>query len=163
MIVMTGLRERALAVARALDEGGLTLAVAESCTGGAVADALTDVPGISNSFLLGVVAYSDGAKTGVLSVSQQVLDKHGAISPQAAAAMAEGVREVAGSTLSVGVTGAAGPDAPEGIPVGLVYTAVAREGGETSVREHRCRGDRHSVKREAATLALEHILDMLNG
>jgi PncC family amidohydrolase len=137
---------------------GLTVAVAESCTGGLVADAITDVPGSSGYFVGGVVAYADDAKARLLGVSTDVLAAHGAVSAQVARAMAEGVRERFGSAIAASVTGIAGPDGgTDAKPVGLTYVAVADAGG-VDVRRHVWTGDRHENKLSSAAAVLAALL-----
>ena len=105
---------------------GITVATAESCTGGLVAHALTEVPGSSAYVRGGIVAYANDVKAEQLGVPQAALEAHGAVSAQVAVAMAEGARERLHADLGVGVTGVAGPDGgTEEKPVGLVYVAVA--------------------------------------
>ena len=133
---------------------GLTLATAESCTGGLVAHLITEVAGSSAYLRGGVVAYADEVKTAQLGVPAEVLAAHGAVSAQVARAMAEGVRERFGTDLGVAVTGIAGPDGgSDAKPVGLVYVAVAGL-GEPTVRRFLWTGDRASNKRASAEAAL---------
>ncbi|HET6781459.1 MAG TPA: competence/damage-inducible protein A [bacterium] len=113
-------------VGRLLTDRGVTLAVAESCTGGLIAKRLTDVSGSSAYFLEGIVAYSNDAKRDLLSVQSSVIEEYGAVSAEVAEAMARGVRERAGSTLGLSVTGIAGPDGGTATkPVGLVFLGLA--------------------------------------
>ena len=138
---------------------GLTLATAESCTGGLLAERLTEVPGASRTFLGGVVAYTDAFKTGLADVSPATLADHGAISGQTAQALAEGIRARAGAAVGVGITGLAGPSTPTSGPdatkaVGLVYVAVAGL-GPTEVRELKLTGDRERIRLWASQHALE--------
>ena len=120
---LRALAERLQAVCLAT---GLRVAFAESCTGGRVGDALTDVAGSSGYVAGGVVAYDDGAKEALLGVPRDVLAAHGAVSAQVALAMAEGARTRFATNLAVSVTGIAGPGgATPGKPVGLTYVAVA--------------------------------------
>src|SRR5207342_940104 len=109
---------------------GFTIAVAESCTGGMVASALTAIPGSSGYFLGGVVSYADEAKRDLLGVEPGILAAHGAVSAQVARAMAEGARARFGAAVAASVTGIAGPDGgtPEK-PVGLTYIGIADDGG----------------------------------
>lgn len=117
-------------VVRALRERGLTLATAESCTGGSIAAKLTDVPGSSACFRGGVVAYANDAKVALLGVDAGVLAEHGAVSEPVARAMAEGARARFGADLALATTGISGPDGgTEEKPVGLVYIALASERG----------------------------------
>jgi PncC family amidohydrolase len=139
--------------------GERTVSVAESCTGGLVAHAITLVPGASGYFLGGVVSYSDEVKRAVLGVPADVLDSHGAVSAQVASAMAVGVRARLGSTLGAGVTGVAGPDGGSAEkPVGLVYVAVVDDAG-MDVRRYRWPGDRAANIEESARAVLELMLE----
>jgi CDP-diacylglycerol--glycerol-3-phosphate 3-phosphatidyltransferase len=138
----------------ALRRARLTIAVAESCTGGLVGSRITDEPGSSAYFLGGVIAYSDEVKRAQLGVAAELLERVGAVSPEVAQAMAEGARSRFGAALAVSVTGIAGPGgAGERKPVGLTYIAVASARGST-VREYRFKGDRLANRRAAATQAL---------
>src|SRR5580700_12009634 len=110
---------------RALTEAGLTIAVAESCTGGLFGAVLTAVAGSSAYVRGGVIAYADEVKAEHLGVGRHLLATHGAVSPEVAGAMASGVRVRYEATLGVGITGVAGPDASEHKPAGLVFVAVA--------------------------------------
>jgi CDP-diacylglycerol--glycerol-3-phosphate 3-phosphatidyltransferase len=137
-----------------LRQQGLTVSVAESCTGGMVGALITDQPGSSTYFVGGVIAYSDEVKRSQLGVSPDLLKRVGAVSSEVAQAMAEGARSRFGTDLAVGVTGIAGPDSDGSAkPVGLTYVAVASAGGSAS-REYRFHGDRRSNRRQAAEQAL---------
>jgi nicotinamide-nucleotide amidase len=137
---------------------GLTVATAESCTGGLVAHLLTEVPGSSRYLRGGIVAYADDVKRGALDVPDAVLAAHGAVSAQVALAMAEGVRVRIGTDLGVGVTGVAGPDGgSEAKPVGLVYVAVVGH-GPAEVRRCLWAADRTENKRLSAEAAMELLL-----
>jgi nicotinamide-nucleotide amidase len=117
-------------VGRLLREAGRTLAVAESCTGGLIARLVTDVPGSSDYFLGGVVAYANDAKQALLGVPRELIEKHGAVSDAVARAMAEGVRQRFGASLGVATTGISGPGGgSHEKPVGLVHVALARAEG----------------------------------
>lgn len=134
-----------------------TLAVAESCTGGLVAQRITSVPGASRSFLGGAVVYSDPLKTAFANVPPELIARYGAVSPEAAAAMAEGIRKRTGATLGLGVTGIAGPTGgTENKPVGLVYFAVS-DAQSTESYDRTFRGDRDRVRQWAAQQALDLI------
>lgn len=151
-------------VSALLREKGRTLAAAESCTGGLIAKRLTDVPGASAAFLGGVVSYTNGVKAGVLGVPRDLLDRYGAVSAPVARAMAEGVRRVTGSDLSVSVTGLAGPDGDDrGNPVGTVYVGLSWQGGSL-VRHLTLGGDRARIRLLAASNALDiirrHLCDL---
>jgi nicotinamide-nucleotide amidase len=141
-----------------LTSRGLTLSVAESCTGGLVAALVTDQPGSSAYFLGGVVAYANEVKREELGVPAALLTRYGAVSKEVALAMAEGVRSRFGTSLSASVTGIAGPDAEGSKPVGLTYVAVASERG-SSCNEYMFSGDRWSNRRQAADEALRLLLE----
>jgi nicotinamide-nucleotide amidase len=134
-----------------------TLAVAESCTGGLVAQRITGVPGSSRSFLGGAVVYSDPLKTSFANVPPELIAQHGAVSSEVACAMADGIRKRTGATLGVGVTGIAGPTGgTEQKPVGLVYFAVS-DVQKTDSFNRTFRGDRDRVRQWAAQQALDLI------
>jgi nicotinamide-nucleotide amidase len=137
-----------------LRERGLTVATAESCTGGLVASRLTAVPGASDVFLGSVVAYSNAVKAAQLGVSADVLDTFGAVSAEAAAAMADGARERLGADVAVAVTGVAGPGGgtPDK-PVGLVFIHAAGPQGDRTLRLD-FPGDRETIRGRAAVAAL---------
>jgi len=141
-------------VLRLLRERGLTLATAESCTGGLVAARLTDIPGSSDVFVGSVVAYANEVKEGALGVPADVLRAHGAVSAETAAAMAAGVRTRLAADVGVSVTGVAGPDGgtPEK-PVGLVHLHASGPGGGRNLRLD-LPGDRETVRGRAAVAAL---------
>ena len=142
---------------------GLTIAVAESCTGGLVADAITDVPGSSAYFLGGVVSYSNSAKEAMLDVPSDVLAAHGAVSAQVGRAMAAGARARFGADLAAAVTGVAGPDGgTEAKPVGLTYVAMAGPSG-ADVRRFQWSGDRAANKMASAEAVLELLVEWAAG
>jgi len=138
---------------------GLTVAAAESCTGGLIGAAITTVPGSSGYFLGAIVAYADAAKIALLDVPPATLEAHGAVSAQAAVAMAAGARDRLAATLAVSVTGIAGPDGGSPAkPVGLTYVALAGpSGGE--VRRLVLAGDRDAVRDAAAAAALSWLVE----
>ena len=143
------------AVGDLLQDAGLTVAVAESCTGGLVGKRLTDIPGSSGYFLGGVVAYDNRVKTDVLGVPARTLTDKGAVSEEVAAVMAEGVRRLVGSDCSLSTTGIAGPDGgSEEKPVGLVYIGSVVN-GITLVERFRLVGEREQVRERAAFAALD--------
>jgi len=145
-------------VIRLLSERGSTVAVAESCTGGLIGDRLTDVPGSSAAFLMGVVAYANEAKVGVLGVRPETLATDGAVSVQTAEEMAAGVRRISGADLGIATTGIAGPGGgTEEKPVGTVCIGMAWEGGGWSRRYNLGTRDRGWVKQATAQLALDLI------
>ena len=129
-------------IGRILKASGKTISTAESCTGGAVASMITSVPGSSEYFLGSVVSYANSVKTGVLGVPDEIIEKHGAVSEECVKAMAEGVRKVTGSDISVATSGIAGPGGGSNEkPVGTVWIGVSSEIGTEAFR---ClfRGDR---------------------
>jgi nicotinamide-nucleotide amidase len=141
-----------------LTDRGLTLSVAESCTGGLLATLVTDQPGSSAYFLGGVVAYANEVKRDEVGVAAALLTRYGAVSKEVALAMAEGVRSRFGTALSASITGIAGPDGEGSKPVGLTYIAVATEGG-SSCNEYMFTGDRWSNRRQAADEALRLLVE----
>jgi len=156
--VYTDREEEALeaVVGRLLSERRLTLATAESCTGGLVAERLTRVPGSSAYFVGGVVAYSDAVKTALLGVPAALLAEHGAVSEPVARAMAEGARRALGSDWALAVTGVAGPGGgSDEKPVGTVDLAWAGPGGATDHRRVRFLGARERVRALSAQAVLE--------
>lgn len=145
-------------LAAALVNHNLTLATAESCTGGGLSHLLTAIPGASSFFIGGVIAYQNEVKIHWLGVPQETLTNHGAVSSQTAAAMAEGCRCRFKADIAVSITGIAGPSGgTPNKPVGLVYIAVATE-ASTRTAEHQFPGDREQVRSDAIAMALELIL-----
>jgi nicotinamide-nucleotide amidase len=145
---------------RLLRDKHATLSAAESCTGGLLADLLTTVPGSSSVFRGGVVSYSNELKQAFLDVPHTLLEGEGApgaISPETAKAMAEGLLRRTGTDYAVAVTGVAGPDPSEGKPVGLVYFGIARKGQDTDVLKSQFSGNRETIKLKAAKAALYHL------
>ena len=150
-------------VVRMLIERRLKLALAESCTGGLIANRITNVPGSSNTFLAGVVAYSNAAKTEFLDVPVELIREHGAVSPQTAEAMAEGAAARTGADIGVGVTGIAGPDGGTvEKPVGLVYIGLRTPEGISSMKNI-FGGNRLEVKQRASHAALNLVRMFLLG
>jgi nicotinamide-nucleotide amidase len=141
---------------RLLESRSATLAVAESLTGGLVAAWLTGVPGASRTFRGSVTAYATELKREVLGVDAALLAERGAVDPDVALAMAEGVRRVLGADWGLSTTGVAGPDPQDGNPVGTVYVAVAFPGG-TKVLGLRLDGDRAAIR----TATVEAVLNLL--
>jgi nicotinamide-nucleotide amidase len=134
-----------------------TLSVAESCTGGLLAERITSIAGSSRYFVGGAVVYSNNLKAEFAGVPAEMIERHGAVSREVAAALAEGIRYRCESTLGVGVTGVAGPGggSPEK-PVGLVFHAVASDTG-TEIVERNFPGDRKRIRRFASTMALDMV------
>jgi nicotinamide-nucleotide amidase len=138
-----------------LEMRGATISVAESCTGGLVAERLTNISGASRSFLGGAVVYSNELKTQFAGVPPELIERHGAVSKEVAASLAEGIRKRCGSTYGLGVTGIAGPGGgSEEKPVGLVYVGVSDNDG-TEVVERKFSGDRSRIRQYASQQALD--------
>ena len=142
---------------------GVTVALAESCTGGLVAAALTAIAGSSGYFLGGVVSYANEAKRDLLGVDPAVLDAHGAVSAQVARAMAVGARERFEASIAASVTGIAGPDGGSAEkPVGLTYLGVADADG-ADVRRIVWPGDRAENRRDSAIAVIEMLLERVTS
>ena len=143
-------------VVRLLKQRKETLATAESCTGGLIANKITNVSGASEVFLAGYVTYANSAKSDVLNVDSELIDKHGAVSEAVARAMAEGARRRAASTHGLATTGIAGPTGgSDEKPIGTVYIALASENSGTIVKKFRFPTDRETFKQLAAQAALD--------
>ena len=143
-------------VVRLLKQRKETLATAESCTGGLIANQITNVPGASEVFLAGYVTYANSAKNDVLNVDSKLIEKHGAVSEAVARAMAEGARTRAAATYGLATTGVAGPTGGSGEkPVGTAYIALASEDSETVARKFFFPTDRETFKQLAAQVALD--------
>jgi nicotinamide-nucleotide amidase len=153
-----------LYVAKLLTEKKKKLALAESCTGGLVGKLLTDPAGSSAYFVLDAVVYANTAKRGVLGVPGELIDKHGAVSTEVAAAMAEGALEKGGTDLAVAITGVAGPTGgtPDK-PVGTVCFALARRGQKTVAERRQLTGERDYIRTLSAYYALSLIAGALDG
>ena len=153
-------------VVQGLKKAGKTLSTAESCTGGLLAKRITDIPGASEVFHMGAVTYSNDIKTLLLGVPEETLEKYGAVSPQTARAMAQGVRAKSGADFGIGITGIAGPDGgtPEK-PVGLVYISLC-DGENTWVRKMEgggCTKGRSYVRSLSASNALDMLRRRIAG
>jgi nicotinamide-nucleotide amidase len=141
---------------------GLTLATAESLTGGALGDLVSAAPGASETYLGGVVSYATRVKVDVLGVRQETVDRSGVVSAACAQEMASGVRRLIGADWAVSTTGVAGPTEQEGRPVGTVFVGVA---GPDDVVAHELRldGDRAEVREQACTAAATSVLEAVLG
>jgi nicotinamide-nucleotide amidase len=154
------LADLALQLGRALLARNLRVATAESCTGGWIAKALTDIPGSSQWLEGGLVAYSNAAKSAVLGVPAALIAAHGAVSEPVVRAMAEGARARLGVALAVAVSGIAGPDGGTADkPVGTVWFAWAN-GRQTTASRERFGGDREAVRRQTVALALRRLIEL---
>src|SRR4030067_3043186 len=141
-------------------ERGLTLSVAESCTGGLISHYITVLPGASRFFEAGVVTYSAEAKKKILGVSPSTIKKYGVVSESTASAMAEQVRALTGTDYALSTTGNLGPDVLEGKEKGLIYIAVSKT-GQTISKEIRLTGNREENKEAASLLALRLLIEVM--
>lgn len=138
------------------------LATAESCTGGLLAATITQRPGISANFERGFITYSNESKTEMLGVSADKIAEHGAVSDQVAIAMAMGALEHSHASISISITGIAGPDGgSEQKPVGLVYFGYALKGVKQGSVEHHFKGSRAEIQRQAVQTALQLLIRVL--
>lgn len=148
-----------------MTESGKAVSTAESCTGGWVAKAITDIPGSSAVFHYGVVSYSNGAKEHILGVKNQTLDEHGSVSEPVVEEMAEGALNLSGSDIAVAVSGIAGPDGgSDEKPVGMVWFAWAvRDGSKVRTETSRSQfdGDRELIRELTVVHALQGVMDRL--
>ena len=150
-------------VLKLLCEKGMTLATAESCTGGLVSKRLTDIPGASASYIGGAVTYANGAKISMLGVPSELIEKYGAVSRECAVKMAEGIRERLGADLAVSITGIAGPASEsDALEVGTVFVALASS-EKTFCRSLHLGSDRGRVRIMAANHALDMVRRYLTG
>ncbi len=148
-------------IARVLTNKKLTLALAESCTGGLVADSLTNIPGSSKYFILGIVAYSNEAKVKLLNIPGDILKQHGAVSKETALMLAQNVKRLGQTDVGLGITGIAGPGgATPSKPVGLVFIAVSL-GHYNYFKKFNFSGNRLKIKRSAKDAALHLLLECL--
>lgn len=145
-------------VVREMTARGLTLATAESCTGGLIADRITDVPGASAVLSHGYITYANAAKTSLLSVREDSLARHGAVSEEVCREMVEGALSQSGADIAVAVTGIAGPDGgSDEKPVGTVYIGIAQKGKDTRVLKQCHPRARKSFKRQVSQVALDQV------
>jgi len=146
--------ELATRLGEALKDRNWSLAVAESCTGGMLGAAITDVPGSSGYFLGGVISYADQVKLEQLGVTAETLSRHGAVSAETASAMASGVRGLLHADLGISITGVAGPGAEGSKPAGLTYIGIA-ENGQLSAHHYQWSGDRWENRKASVLAALQ--------
>lgn len=150
-------------VGNLMKKHNLTLGLAESCTGGLIASLITDIPGSSAYFDSAVVSYSNEAKVELLGVDEGIINVYGAVSRECAIAMAEGIRKNRGVSVSIAVTGIAGPGGGSlQKPVGTVYIALSSTGG-TKVEHHHFEGGRNEVRELTAESALQLLLESLES
>lgn len=145
-----------------LRKKGWTLSIAESCTGGLINDRITDIPGSSDYFMGGMVTYSNESKARHLGVPLDDIKKYGAVSPQVAKKMAQGVRKTFGTTFGLSTTGVAGPKGgTKRSPVGRVFIGVAA-GRKTWVKREDLKGSRREIKKKASERALQFFFEILD-
>lgn len=141
---------------------GLTLSVAESCTGGLISHALTSPPGASSFFIAGAVTYAAAMKEKLIGVSSRTLASYGVVSEQTAREMSEKIRALSNTDFAVATTGNLGPEVLEGKEKGLVYIAVSRK-DMTFSRALRLKGNREGNKKKAALSALQFLIEIVEG
>jgi PncC family amidohydrolase len=148
---------------KVLKQKNLTIATAESCTGGLIANRITNIPGSSEYFDRGVVTYSNQSKIDILGVSAEIIDKFGAVSQETAKAMAESIKRIGKTDIGLAVTGIAGPSGgtPEK-PVGLVYVGLAMV-DSVKVFKFNFTGARLEIKRKTADEAIKAVINLLGG
>lgn len=150
-------------VGLALKSHGMMLATAESCTGGGVAQAVTEIAGSSAWFERGFVTYANAAKVEMLGVRQSTLDAHGAVSEATVREMAEGALVYSNAHIALAVSGIAGPGGGSlEKPVGTVWFAWAIRGGQSYVSQHHLAGDRSEIRAKAVHIALQGVINSLN-
>lgn len=147
-------------VGEALKKLGLTIATAESCTGGLIGHTLTNIPGSSAYYDRGIISYSNQAKMELLDVPEQIINTYGAVSSETAKAMAQGIKKHSDVDIGVATTGIAGPTGgtPEK-PVGLVYISLVLPDGRIIVKKFTFSGDRHENKQSTCAAALRLLLE----
>ena len=147
------------ALIKVLQDRGLKVAAAESCTGGMLGEALTSMPGSSRFFELGMITYSNEAKIKLLGVKESILCQYGAVSEDTAEDMSVNIKNIADADIGISITGIAGPGGgSEEKSVGLVYIGVSME--NTTVYKHFFKGDRASIRKQSVSYAIEHVLSL---
>lgn len=150
-------------LAKLLTEKNLTIATAESCTGGLIASSLTHIPGASKFFYCGFITYSNESKTSQLNVPADLIAETGAVSMDIAVKMAEGAITATGCDIGLAVTGIAGPDGgSDEKPVGLVYIGFSLKNGESGATEHNFEGSRTEIQSAATAAALKLIIGKIS-
>lgn len=161
MLVYNGFMLKEAILLEKLIQKGLTIAIAESCTGGLLSNRITNIPGSSKAFLLGTVTYSNDSKNKILKIPKEIIPKHGAVSEETAKCMALNIQKITQASTSLGITGIAGPQGGnKSKPVGTVFIALSYR-GKTSIKKFHFSGNRLQVKRKAADKAMEMLLEAL--
>ena len=167
MVEDVGIRGLAESLVTALIDAGKTVTTAESCTGGWIAKAITDIPGSSKAFAYGIVTYSNAAKESLLGVQNQTLLESGAVSEGVVAEMAAGALQLSGADIAVAVSGVAGPDGgSDEKPIGTVWFgwAVRKKSGCSTDSELQCfEGNRNEVRVQTVAYALQGVVDSVNA
>lgn len=144
-----------------LGKRGLTLAIAESCTGGELTNRITNIPGSSQVFLLGIITYSNEAKNQLLKIPKSVIQAKGAVSYETAKLMAASIAQLSGAAIGIAITGIAGPTGgSKAKPIGTVFIALA-EGKKAIAQKFHFSGNRLQIKRKAAGKALDMLLEFI--
>ncbi|MDH5620829.1 MAG: CinA family protein [Gammaproteobacteria bacterium] len=161
------IRKLAEALVTELTKSGKAVATAESCTGGWVAKAITDIPGSSVVFGYGIVSYANGAKESIIGVQNKTLEKYGAVSAEVVEEMARGTLQLSGADIAVAVSGVAGPSGgtPEK-PVGMVWFGWAVRDGSKAVTESSCekfKGDRELIREASVAYALQGVRERIRS
>lgn len=160
-MIMDMLTQKATEVCKFLADNQMTIATAESCTGGMIAELLTSVSGASGVFGYGFVTYSNEAKEKLLGVKKETLSQFGAVSSQTVTEMAEGALKAANADIAVSVSGIAGPSGgTKEKPVGLVYVGLSQKGKDTRAIKNNFDGSRDSVRRQTAEKVFDLILNI---
>lgn len=145
-----------------LKENKMTIATAESCTGGLIGAVLTSIPGVSEVYGYGVITYANEAKEKLLSVKHQTLNTKGAVDKETAIEMAQGALDLSGSDVAVSVTGIAGPGGgTDEKPVGLVYIGISKRGESPKVFKNIFSGDRNQIRESTVIRALELVMESI--
>ncbi len=139
----------------------LTLSLAESCTGGALSDSITNIPGSSQTLLLGIIAYANNAKSKILKIPKNIIQKKGAVSAKIAKLMSQNVLKLSNSDLGVGITGIAGPsNAVLGKPIGTVFIAIASK-NKVKIGKFKFSGERKKIKNKSVQKAIQMLLKFI--
>ncbi len=161
------IRKLAEALVKELNESGKAVATAESCTGGWVAKAITDIPGSSAVFGYGIVSYANGAKESIIGVQNQTLEEHGSVSAEVVEEMAQGTLHLSGADIAVAVSGVAGPDGgTKKKPVGMVWFAWAVRDGTDALVDTKCEqfsGDRELIREASVAYALQGVRERIES